>query len=90
MFRLCIFLVLVGWSPPSWAGMEITPSEVFAEAVRIEKEVNLIKDHLGITAVKTIAPTRTQFLPRHSWQIGYLILSKINFFRQQQGFPVLV
>ncbi len=90
MFRLCIFLVLVGWPLPSWAGMEVTPSEVYAEAVRIEKEVNLIKDHLGITAVKTVVPTRMQFLPRHSWQIGYLILSKINFFRQQQGFPVLV
>ncbi|MBF0422905.1 MAG: hypothetical protein HQL73_07920 [Magnetococcales bacterium] len=80
---------LIGLALTKPVAAETTPSDVFAEAVRIEKEVELIREHLGITAVKPVTQTRTKFLPRHSWQIGYLILVKVNIFRRQMGLPFL-
>ena len=71
------------------AGTEITASTVFSEVVRIEKEVELIKNHLGLSKIKPAVPIYVSLLPRHSWQQSYLIQLKINRFRRQRGFPIL-
>jgi hypothetical protein len=88
------FLLLLGgvlsvlW--PLWgeAQRTITPSEVFAETVRLEKEVTLLKTHLGLREIRPAEVTHANLQPRHSWQKMYIIHSKINLFRRQQGFPV--
>jgi hypothetical protein len=76
------------WSLAAFAG-EVTPSVVFAESVKIEREVALLKQHLGVELVRQVAGVHAPLRPRHSWQIGHLMLTKINIFRRQRGFPVL-
>ncbi|MBF0444042.1 MAG: hypothetical protein HQL68_00510 [Magnetococcales bacterium] len=79
----------VPWST-SQATVEIaTPSIVFAEVLRIEKEVELIKSHLGLTESKPAIQIFAALSPRHSWQKSYIIQLKINLFRRQRGFPFL-
>ncbi|MBF0183281.1 MAG: hypothetical protein HQM06_02665 [Magnetococcales bacterium] len=71
------------------AERQITPADVYAEVVRIEKEVELIKAQRGIQEVRNTEPVSANLLPRHPWQKSYLIHRKINLFRQQLGLPKL-
>ncbi len=91
MFQaLLILLFICGlWTPVDAATGGITPSAVFAEALRIEKEVELIKEHLELTEIKPATEVYANLLPRHTWQQSYLIQLKINLFRRQRGFPIL-
>ncbi|MBF0095990.1 MAG: hypothetical protein HQM04_00250 [Magnetococcales bacterium] len=81
-------LLSVLWPLRGEAQRSITPSEVFAEAVRLEKEVALLKTHFGLSEVRPAAVVSAHLLPRHPWQKMYIIHSKINLFRRQNGFPV--
>lgn len=91
LFRICFLatVLLFSWRSAQATDAIVDPSVVFAEALRIEKEVDLIKSHLGLSTVKPAIQVYTQLLPRHSWQKSYLIQLKINLFRRQRGFPVL-
>lgn len=74
--------------PAVAAGQLITSSHVFAQAVRIEGEVELLKAHLGLRETKPAVAVHAPLLPRHAWQKAYLIQLKINIFRRQHGFSV--
>jgi hypothetical protein len=91
ILRVLLFMVFmsVPWSTSQAAEEAATPSIVFAEVLRIEKEVELIKDNLGLTESKPAIQIFATLSPRHSWQKSYLIQLKINLFRRQRGFPSL-
>lgn len=75
----------LGFSLPVQAAPEITPSTVYAQAVQIEKEVDLMRTHLKIKTQGTLKPVVADLQPRHAWQKAYLIMLKISQFRRKQG-----
>ncbi|WP_130470533.1 hypothetical protein [Candidatus Magnetaquicoccus inordinatus] len=90
MLRAMFLLGIMGMVVlPVWGHEErlMTPSHVYAEALRLEKEVEILKSHFGITEVRQTEPVVAQLQPRHPWQKSYLIFRKINLFRRQHGFP---
>ncbi|MBF0294312.1 MAG: hypothetical protein HQL96_03915 [Magnetococcales bacterium] len=68
---------------------EITPSDVYTQALRIKAEMELLADHLQIRGEKAVQPVRMVLQPRHVWQKTGLILLKINRFRALHGMPRL-
>ncbi|MFA7240320.1 MAG: hypothetical protein WC091_09415 [Sulfuricellaceae bacterium] len=73
----------------SAAQAEITPADVYAQAVQIEKEVELLKRHYHITAQASAAPVEAELQPRHVWQKAHLIQVKLDIFRTRHGLPSL-
>ena len=68
----------------------ITPSDIFTEVKKIEKEIEIIhnalhKDHKekSLKAEKI----KGDILPRHLWQKTYLLLAKINILRKKYNMP---
>ena len=76
------------------AAETVTPSVVFAEAVYIGHQLELVERRLGVEAVDAGAgarqtPLRIPLKPRHALQKSYEILFKLNRLREQQGMPVV-
>lgn len=74
---------------PAFSRAEITPSDVYAQVVQIEKEIIILKKHFAITQEKPAPPITAELKPRHVWQKSYFILAKINLFRHKHHLPVL-
>ena len=89
LFFVLALTIAVASLPDPAIGKEITPAEVYAETVRIEKEMDLLRAYLKVSEIKPVTPVNAALLPRHVWQQCYLIQLKINVFRRQHGFPVL-
>ncbi|TAN70605.1 MAG: hypothetical protein EPN17_04635 [Methylobacter sp.] len=69
---------------------EITPSDVYAQALRIEQETLALQHQLGITeTAEAPKPVRTELSPRHSWAKTYMVLTKITLFREQKKLPAI-
>ncbi|MBF0459913.1 MAG: hypothetical protein HQL87_00805 [Magnetococcales bacterium] len=85
---LALAILVATLSVPA-TGKEITPAEVYAQAVRIEKEMDLLKAYRKVSEIRPVAEVHATLLPRHVWQECYLIQLKINIFRRQNNFPVL-
>lgn len=68
---------------------EITPSDVYAQAVQIEKEIDLLKRHYHITAKGAAALVEADLRPRHVWEKAHLIQVKLNIFRAKHGLPLV-
>jgi hypothetical protein len=87
--RALLLLLLLATVSPSWGSeASISPSDVFIQAQIIEREAELIKQHLGVTQQPPALQIKIPLQPRHVWQTSYFILTKINVFRRQQGLPV--
>jgi hypothetical protein len=78
-------LALLALAAPATFAADISPATVYAEALRIGQEVDLIKRHFKITGHATAAPVTADLQPRHVWQKTYLILIKLNLFRRKHG-----
>lgn len=78
----CLIGCLISAQP---AIAEITPNEVYAQAVQIEKEIELMKRHYNITALNQVSPVETDLRPDHVWRKSYVILFKLNIFRRKHG-----
>ncbi|MCV6608677.1 MAG: hypothetical protein OIF32_10720 [Campylobacterales bacterium] len=80
LFILCIFSLSL------WG--KLSPSEVFTEVEKIEKEILIIKKALNINT-KVSKPKRinTNLKPRHVWQKSYLLLMKVNVLRRKHQLP---
>ncbi len=89
MKHLFILLALMAWGPISGGELSIGPSDVYAQALQIEKEVNLLKRHQGIKEEKPATEIKAELQPRHVWQKSYSILTKINIFRRRNRLPVI-
>ncbi|MDD2817058.1 MAG: hypothetical protein PHP00_15215 [Thiotrichaceae bacterium] len=68
---------------------EITASDVYVQALRVNDEIKILKRHFNITD-EAAPPTLTLSLnPRHVWQKTYEILYKINILREKIGMASL-
>jgi len=72
--------------------VQISPSEVFEEALRIEAEVKVLQEAFGIkTSDKKIDISniyvRGNFKSKHVWELGYMLNVKLNIFRTKHNLP---
>ncbi len=85
-----LWLVLIVFCPrPALALVESSASDVFAQALRIQQEVDIIADHFGITEKGEVDPIRLPLKPRNVWQKTYEIMVKINIMRVKNRLPRL-
>jgi hypothetical protein len=69
------------------ARSEISPAEVYVQAERIYQELELLNDHIGKNVPDKIETFQARLKPRHVWQKSYVVLVKINIFRQLNNMP---
>jgi hypothetical protein len=84
MSRLILFLLLFSVCLTVHAEVTISASEVYGQALLIEKETELVKRHFNSTK-QTVAVTEVNFdaQPRHVWQQGYMLQMKLVAFRRK-------
>ena len=87
MFRLIallFFLTQAVWVGASHAA-EASPSDVYAQAVRIEQEVEILKRHFKVAGKAHVESKTGDLKPRHTWAKSYVILLKIGKLRRKHG-----
>lgn len=67
----------------------LTPSDVYAEVIQIQKELIILKKHFNIINKISYFKIKTPLKPRHAWQKTYEIMLKINILRLSHNMPVL-
>ncbi len=85
-FGLFLFFLLLPAGARA-ALLEMAPSDVYGQAMQIEKEVELLKKHFAITASKEWVAITASLKPRHAWQNNYFILLKLNVLRNKNNLP---
>jgi hypothetical protein len=75
-------------SLPSLAA-ETTPSDVYAQAVRIDQEMETLKRHFKISAEASSENKTGDLKPRHTWAKSYTLLLKISKLRRKHGFTYI-
>lgn len=70
--------------------VEATPNDVYAQAVRVEQEVELLKRHYQVGGKVEFAPVRNvDMKSEHVWSRTYVILLKLGKFRRVHGLPYI-
>lgn len=90
MNRLATLLVFLAQGLVGSVGhaAEATPSDVYAQAVRIEQEIALLKRHWKVVGEVEITHLNTvELRPEHVWSRCYVILLKLGKLRRQHGLP---
>ena len=72
--------------------IKITPSEVFTEALRLDSELETMKNHFGVDTLQKetylkMKKVNGSFKPKHVWQLAYMLNVKINMFRVKHNLP---
>jgi hypothetical protein len=75
--------VLLGASAAHAA--EATPSDVYAQTVRIEYEVKSLKHHFKVSGNAHVESKSGDLKPRHTWAMSYILLHKISKLRRKAG-----
>jgi len=84
--RKVIFLILLLCTTALHAEVKITPSEVYAQAILIERETELVTRFFKPTLqLHHWESVKTDIRPRHVWQKAYMVQMKIVAFQQAQG-----
>ena len=80
-------MCLLGVSPFSYGLYQYTPSDVYTEALKVEREIEIIRAHFN--APKAAIPERldVELKPRNAWQKTYEIFVKINILREKNKLP---
>ncbi len=82
------FLFFLSATSGAWAELvKITPSEVYGQVMQLNKEVDLLTKHFGLSHEKKTDIYRANLLPRHVWVKAYVIMVKINVLRNKIGLP---
>lgn len=68
---------------------EITASDVYIQALRVDEEIKILKRHFKITEEVTSPALTLPLSPRHVWQRTYEILYKLNILREKLGMASL-
>jgi hypothetical protein len=68
---------------------EITASDVYVQALRVNDEIKILKHHFNITQEATPPIFTLPLNPRHVWQKTYEILYKLNILRETLGMASL-
>lgn len=76
----CLFLLSGGAH-----ANEATPSDVYAQAVRIEHEIETLKRHFKVTGKAHVEAKMGNLKPRHVWANGYNVLLKLGKLRRKHG-----
>ncbi|CAK0781052.1 conserved exported hypothetical protein [Gammaproteobacteria bacterium] len=89
--RQMIFLLLLCYAAATpHAEVEITPSEVYAQVLLVERETELVRRFTKPTAPPpTWQSVKADIRPRHVWQECYMVQMKIIAFRRSQGMVAL-
>jgi len=83
-----IIIFTLGLMQPAFSRADIDSSDVYAQALQIEKEINILKKHFNIKEEKPAPPIIAALKPRHVWGKSYFIAAKINLFRRKHRLPV--
>jgi hypothetical protein len=78
-------LIFLLFGIPTAHAADATPSDVYAQAVRIEAEVESLKLHFKITANAHSEDKSGDLKPRHTWAKSYVILLKLGKLRRKLG-----
>ncbi|GAB6041259.1 hypothetical protein [Endothiovibrio diazotrophicus] len=70
------------------APVAITLDDVYAQARRVELEVQQLTEFEDVPTMEVAEPVRADLLPRHVWQKGYAILIELQVFRRRHDLPV--
>lgn len=90
MLKAIIFLTMIFSFVLNAKDVKITPSEVFKEAVKIEMEIEILNEHFEVKNVIKPEKIDAQLHPRHSFQATYMLLARINDFRDKIGLSLTV
>ncbi|ABK44612.1 hypothetical protein Mmc1_2111 [Magnetococcus marinus MC-1] len=85
-------LLLIMFPMPSvgYTNHKISPSEVYTQAVQIEKELAILSKYFIIPGKPELfEPFIANLQPRHVWQKSYFILVKLNLLRSKHGLPTI-
>jgi hypothetical protein len=89
LITLLLFLAQAIWMAAGHAA-EATPSDVYAQALRIEQEVLLLKRHLKVAGKAEVTLVKSAELKsEHVWSRCYVILLKLSKLRRQLGLPYI-
>jgi hypothetical protein len=69
---------------------EANPSDVYAQAVRIEAEIESLKRHFKITDDAHVESKSGDLKPRHTWAKSYTLLLKLGKLRRKAGLIYVV
>jgi hypothetical protein len=83
-------LIFLLFGIPTAHAVEATPNDVYAQAVRIEAEVESLKRHFKITGKARVEAKSGDLKPRHVWAETYVILLKLGKLRRKQGLTFIV
>jgi len=81
-----VFSLLI-FSPISHALYQYTPSDVYTEALKVDKKIEIIRKHFNAPKIKAPRRLDAQLKPRNAWQKTYEIFVKINILRQKNQLP---
>ncbi len=80
---LSLLFLLLG--VPAARAAEATPSDVYAQAERIDAEIETLKRHFKIGATAKTENKTGELKPRHTWAQSYILLLKIGKLRRKLG-----
>jgi len=85
MIRLIAWLLIhvIGFGLAHAA--DATPSDMYAQALRIEREVDALKRHFKISAKATVEAKAGDLKPRHIRAQSYILLYKVSKLRRKHG-----
>ena len=87
LITLLFFLSQALWIATVHAA-EASANDAYAQAVRIEQEIGLIKRHYKVSGKIDFTPLRNiEMKPEHVWSRAYVILLKLGKFRRGHGLP---
>jgi len=87
LFSPTLVFILFSAAPMAEAQvLFVSPSQAYAQAVQIEKEVNLLLEYHNISERSKPGAFKAVLLPRHVYEKAYVILTKIQILRQRNGF----
>ncbi|MEI6412710.1 MAG: hypothetical protein WCP34_00420 [Pseudomonadota bacterium] len=81
---ILLMLTLIAGATAGHAA-EVTPSELYAQVVRIEQEIAGLKRHFGVVGEARVEPKSGDLKPRHAWAECYIILLKLGKLRRHLG-----
>lgn len=79
--------ILLTFSSVSHALYQYTPSDVYTEALRIERKIEIIREHFKAPKINPPARLDVQLKARNAWQKTYEIFVKINVLREKNQIP---
>jgi hypothetical protein len=77
--------LLLTFAATAGRAAEATSAEIYAQALRIEQEVELLKRHFKIAGSTTVEARRADIRPRHIRAATYILQFKIGKLRRQHG-----